>query len=300
MRIAAVDIGTNTVRLLVARVECRDDVTVVHWLDHREAVTRLGEGVDVDRVLSQEAMGRTLAVLAGYREVIRRHEASLVVAVATSATRDAGNREDFLGRAEQALGCVPTVISGNEEASLAFSGTTNAAEGEPPHLVVDLGGGSTEFVLGKAEPDLAISVDIGSVRLTERRLPHRPATPGQVAAARSEARRLLDVVALPDEPGTIFGVGGTFTTLAGMIGDGSVHGTVLDGAGLAEVVENLRTATIAETISRWGVHPRRAPVLLGGAIVAEQALAHLNASTITVSERDMLDGIVIEAARTVR
>lgn len=298
MRIAAVDIGTNTVRLLIARPEERDDGTIVHWLDHREAVTRLGEGVDADRVLSEEAMGRTLAVLAGYREVIRRHEASIVVAVATSATRDAANRDHFLGRAEQALGYAPTVISGGEEASLAFSGTTNAATGEPPHLVIDLGGGSTEFVLGKTEPDLAVSIDIGSVRLTERRLPHRPATPGQVAAARSEARRHLEAVVLPDEPGAIIGVGGTFTTLARLISDGPVHGTPLDAAGLTEVVEALRTATIEETTSRWGVHPRRAPVLLGGAIVAEQALVHLNAPAITVSERDMLDGIVIEAART--
>ncbi|NNF63150.1 MAG: Ppx/GppA family phosphatase [Acidimicrobiia bacterium] len=300
MRIAAVDIGTNTVRLLIARTESRDSETVVHWLDHREAVTRLGEGVDDDRVLSQDAMGRTLAVLAGYREAIRRHEASMVVAVATSATRDAANREDFLARAEQALGYAPTVISGGEEASLAFSGTTNAATGEPPHLVIDLGGGSTEFVLGKTEPDLAMSIDIGSVRLTERRLPHRPATPGQVAAARSEARRHLDTVVLTDEPGTILGVGGTFTTLAHLIGDGRVHGAQLSAGVLTDVVARLSRATVEETVSRWGVHPRRAPVLLGGAIVAEQALAHLDAGTITVSERDMLDGIVIEAARTVR
>lgn len=290
MRIAAVDIGTNTVRLLVA-TPVMSEGTVVEWIDHREAVTRLGEGVDADGLLTAEAMGRTLAVLAGYREAIKRHRADAVVAVATSATRDAANRDEFLDRAERALGYRPSVITGDAEAELAFLGTTNGATGDRPYLVIDLGGGSTEFVFGKSKPDLTMSIDIGSVRLTERRLPDRPASVGQVAAARSEARRLIDAVQLPEDPGCVIGVGGTFTTLGALAGSNT-----LEASALGDIIERLRTMTIADTASLREVHARRAEVLLGGAIVAEQALLHLDRTAVHVSRRDMLDGMILEAA----
>lgn len=300
MRVAAVDIGTNTTRLLIAEV-AGDQVI---RLDRRATVTRLGQGVDAGRTLLPGAIRRTVTVLSGYAEAMREAGCDRVRAVATSATRDAANRNEFLDAAVAALGVRPEMITGEEEAQLSFSGTTAGAAGSPPYLVIDLGGGSTEFVLGTESPRYLVSVDIGSVRLTEQALPEHPASLAEVAGAR---RRVDDVlaagVALPETPGTALGVGGTFTSLAAMhleletYDADRVHGTRLDIDDLVGLVERLARLTIAETEAIPALDPARAPVLLGGAVVAEQAVRHSGAVAIVVSEHDILDGIVRSLVR---
>ncbi len=301
MRVAAVDIGTNTTRLLVADVMADGGSEgTVAWVDRRSVVTRLGEGVDSTKELGEEPMARTVAVLATFGEALRSLRCDSARAIATSATRDAGNRERFLDRAEVVLGVRPEVISGAEEARLSFAGTTGGVAGPGPYLVIDPGGGSTEFVLGTATPEAVTSVDIGSVRLTERELPDRPASPAQLAAARRHVDDLLTSrVERPARVGTAIGVGGTYTSLAaihrGLAAYDSdlVHGTRLGVTDLHELTDRLATLTLPETEAIPSLDPARAPVLLGGAVVAERALRHVGSGHITVSERDILDGVVL-------
>jgi len=295
VRVAAVDIGTNTVRLLVADVTAGGDVT---WLHRRAMVTRLGQGVDATGTFSCEAVDRTVAALAELGDEARTRGWRIARAVATSATRDVADRDVFLDRAESVLGFRPEVIDGDEEAALAFAGATMGGGGDPPFLVIDPGGGSTEFVLGDDHPVYAASVDIGSVRLTERSLPRHPAPAGDVAAAGRHVDDLLAAgVRLPHRPQTVIGVAGTFTSLAALHLDlpaydpDAVHGTVLDADDLKGLVARLALMSIDEVAVLPAIDPGRAPVLLGGAVVAERSLAHVGAPQITVSERDNLDGI---------
>jgi exopolyphosphatase/guanosine-5'-triphosphate,3'-diphosphate pyrophosphatase len=308
VKIGAIDIGTNSVRLLVASFVAADlfGPERLAWLDRRVTVTGLGQGVDAAGRFHPDAVGRTLAVLAGYGEALRAWGVDQAAAVATSAARDAADREAFLDRAERALGFRPTVIPGDEEAALSFRGATADIEGAGPFLVIDPGGGSTEFVLGKNRPDHSVSVDMGSVRLTERALPLRPATPGQLDRARAEVARHLRNVRLPDEPGTVVGVGGTFTSLAAIALDlpqhdmEMVHGFRLGVGRLAELVQQLSDLSIQETAAIPSLDPARAPVILAGAVIAHMSAIHVGASEITVSESDVLDGVALETALALR
>jgi exopolyphosphatase/guanosine-5'-triphosphate,3'-diphosphate pyrophosphatase len=206
-------------------------------------------------------------------------------AVATSASRDARNREVFFDRAELALGVRPEMISGDEEAALAFAGATSRTAEPAPHLVVDIGGGSTEFVT----VDGGRSFDIGSVRLTDRVLSDRPASPDQVAAARAAVAEMF----LPVTPfaGSVIGVAGTWTSLARIH-----HGdTVLVHLSLADItglVERLAGLTEEQTAALPGLDPARAPVILAGAVIAEGAATATGAERVVVSEHDLLDGVV--------
>jgi exopolyphosphatase/guanosine-5'-triphosphate,3'-diphosphate pyrophosphatase len=304
MRVAAVDIGTNSVRLLVADYHRQDlfEGSRLTWKDRRVTVTRLGQGVDGAGHLEEAAMGRTIAVLAGYGEAIRAWDVDGVAAVATSAARDAANREDFLDRAQLALGFRPRVISGEEEAELSFRGATAGIDGRAPFLVVDPGGGSTEFVLGDQHPEYSVSIDIGSVRLTERHLPDRPAGDEAMAAARAEVDRLLLSVLLPVPPGTVVGVGGTFTSLGAMAANlteydpAVVSGLVLDRETLSGLVAQLAVMSVEETAAIPSLDPARAGVILGGAVVAERALIRVGAAAAVVSESDILDGLAMSVA----
>ena len=296
VKVAGVDIGTNTTRLLIADVEAG---TIVR-LDRRAIVTRLGQAVDESRTLLPEAIERTVDVLAEYGEAIRGAGCEQVRAVATSAARDALNRDVFLDAAESAVGVRPVVISGDEEAALSFAGTTTGLAGAAPYLVIDPGGGSTEFVVGTGRPSYAVSVDIGSVRLTERAFPAHPALPSQVAEARSRVDELFAAeVHLPGPPGTVVGVGGTFTSLAavhlGLLAYDSdrVHGTALALGALHDLVDRLALLTMDQTAAIPSLDPARAPVLLGGAVVAERSVRHVGAAEVMVSEHDILDGIVL-------
>jgi len=298
MKVGAVDIGTNSMRLLVAEVRGGR----VQWLNRRTTVTGLGAGVDATGRLSEEAVRRTVAVLGRYGEALARAGVAASRAVATSATRDAGNREDFLDRAAAALGTRPDVITGEEEAHLAFIGATHAGAGSPPYAVIDIGGGSTEFVFGAEDVSYLHSVDIGSVRLTDRTLSARPAPSDQLAAAQDQAAGILAAIELPGTPNTIIGVAGTFTSLSAISQDlpeydpGRVHGSVLTVARIAELVLYLSTLSVKETAAIPSLDPARAPVILSGAVVAEEALRRVGATEVMVSEHDSLDGIALDLA----
>lgn len=303
MRVAAVDIGTNSVRLLVADYIAGDlfGGERLVWQDRRVAVTRLGEGVDAAGQLGEAAIGRTIAVLAGYGEAVRAWDVEAKRAIATSATRDAANREVFLARAELALGFRPDTIDGAEEAALSFRGTTAGVVGEQPFLVIDPGGGSTEFVLGSDRVEYGISVDIGSVRLTEGELPDHPASAEQVAAARRQVDAALATVELPSAAGTVIGVGGTFTSLGAILLDlpgsdpAAIHGTAFPADLFGGLVAQLSRLTVAETAAIPSLDPGCADVLLGGAIVVERAVARSGVSEVVVSEAGILDGVALSA-----
>jgi exopolyphosphatase/guanosine-5'-triphosphate,3'-diphosphate pyrophosphatase len=289
---AAVDIGTNSMRVLVV-----DDDGVER---HREArVTGLGRGVDRAGRLSEDAVDRTLAVLSDYGALMRAAGVDRVRAVATSATRDAANRDEFLNAAEHALGVRPETISGLEEAGLAFVGATEGITAERPHLVVDIGGGSTEFVRRDGDRLTAVSVDIGSVRLTDRMLSDRPVAFDQLEAAMRHVESLF-VEEVGDVPsvGTVIGVAGTWTSLAAITlglpayDRDVVHHSILERLQLDRLVERLAGMSIEETAKIPSLDPARAPVILSGAVVAREAMRLLGVSSVLVSEHDLLDGIV--------
>lgn len=298
MRVGAVDIGTNTMRLLIAEV---DDGEVT-WLDRRATVTGLGAGVETNGRLSEGAIARTIEALSGFGGALADSGASRVRAVATSATRDAANREEFLDRAEAVLKIRPDVISGAEEAALAFTGATRAFREAPPYIVIDVGGGSTEFVFGSDVPIYRVSIDIGSVRLTDRMLEARPALPDQLAAARDHVASLLDGIEFPVRANRVIGVAGTFTSLSAISQDlpaydpGRVHGSTLTIARLAELVLYLSLLSTEETAAIASLDPARAPVILSGAIIAEEAVRRCGLPEVTVSEHDSLDGIALVLA----
>jgi exopolyphosphatase/guanosine-5'-triphosphate,3'-diphosphate pyrophosphatase len=287
---AAIDIGTNTVRLLILDDDGRD-------LERRYVVVGLGKGIDATGTFQAGAVERTLDTLDQYREAIDRHGVDRVRAVATSATRDVTDGEAFLDDAERVLGVRPEVISGEEEAALSYRGALRGGPGEPPIVAIDVGGGSTEFVYGTDEPEYATSIDMGSVRLTERALPDRPASAEQAAGARAEADRMLSEVGLPGPVTTAVGVGGTFTTLAtlsrGLPYHTSVEGERLSLADVGLLIDRLAELTIEGTAALDGIDPTRAPVILGGAIVVERAMAAAGLDQVIVSEHDLLDGIAL-------
>jgi len=298
MRLAAVDVGTNTARLLVAELAGGR----VLDLERRAVVVGLGTGVDASGRISEAAIERTVALLGEYRALMTGHRVERFRAVATSATRDAANASQFLDRATEVLGTRPEVIGGPEEAALSFQGAIAGLPGPGPTLVIDVGGGSTEFVVGDDAPLAATSIDIGSVRLTERLLVERPATDEEVAAATDLARRMFAPVAIPGPPVRAIGVAGTFTSLAAIhLGLASydlarVHGSTLTVADLDHLVATLSPLTIEETAAIPSLQSDRAPVLLGGAVVVREAVRRCGLGRVTVSETDLLDGIVLGLA----
>lgn len=287
-RAAAVDIGTNSTRLLIA--EARGSrLTDIARID---TVTGLGRGVDASGRLSGEAIARTVRVLASYGRRIEEAGVRNARAVATSASRDAANRDRFLAAARQALGFRPEIISGDEEAALVFAGATAGLADPGGAVVIDIGGGSTEIVTGVG----GVSTDIGSIRLTERRLPDHPARPEHLAASRREARRVLSAAETPRRSRGM-GTAGTWTTLAVLsLGLDAYDPDVLEGATLSladleGMVAWLASLTLEEKRAIPGLHPMRAPIILGGAIVAETSLRVLNLEEVTVTGHDLLDGV---------
>lgn len=296
MRVAAVDIGTNTVRLLLADVVGDPGHLRVEDVARHEIVTKLGEGLDATGRLGLEPMGRALAGLGYYAGLIDGFGATHVGGVATAATRSAANGDEFISQAAEVLGFDPRIIDGVEEARLTFAGATNALDPVGSYGVVDVGGGSTEFVIGRDRPEYAISIDIGSVRLTERI--QQLAIEG-LAAQRRYVDSLLVGVTPPHTPATLLGSGGTFVTLA------AVHGNLpkdeveqseypaLTVGELAATVEHLQQMSVADIANLPGVVPGRAGVLKAGAICAERAVAHLGASEVAISVSDILDGLAL-------
>jgi exopolyphosphatase / guanosine-5'-triphosphate,3'-diphosphate pyrophosphatase len=309
-RVAAIDCGTNSIRLLVADVTKRDDGT--SWLRdvHREQrVVRLGQGVDATGTLNPEALERTRVALADYTAILRRKGAESVRMVATSATRDASNRDDFFDMTRSVLGVPAEVISGDEEATLSFTGAVGDLDPDDgPFLVVDVGGGSTELVLGtwdgvKATPKAAKSTDIGCVRITERCLKSDPPTIDEIAAGRELAREVLrgafDVVPVA-EAKTWIGVAGTATTMGAIALDlpqydsEAIHLSRVSRETIAATSDRLLKLNHDERAAIPVIHPGRVDVIAGGSLIfqvlAEQ-LPHI--AELTVSEHDILDGIAL-------
>ena len=299
MRSAAVDIGTNTARIFVA--QSSGTGLPLEALRRLAVVTRLGRGVDAARALSSESVRRTLSALADFESVARGFDAPIVDAVATSAVRDALDRDAFLGAAAEVLGVRPRVIGGAEEAALTFRGVASRVASDGPILAIDLGGGSTEIVFGRDSPEYAVSIDIGSVRLTERCLGRLPAPLAAIERARVEVDRLFAAVAVPSLPKTAVGVGGTFTSLAAILLDlelyepHRVHHSRFGAEAFDELVESLSPLTLQETTALGSLDPARAPVLLGGAIVVAGALAATGVGEVMISEADILDGMILAA-----
>jgi exopolyphosphatase / guanosine-5'-triphosphate,3'-diphosphate pyrophosphatase len=294
MTVAAVDIGTNSVRLLIADENGRE-------LERAMQITRLGQGVDQSGALHPDAITRTLAVLSSYGQRIQSFGVRRVRAAATSAARDTSNRELFFDAAERALAARPELLSGDEEARLSFRGATAGLDtSDGPFLVIDIGGGSTEFVLGHSEPEQQISVQMGCVRLTERHLEADPPTVAQIDACIGDVRHeLLRVRPAVDvqRARKVIGLAGTVSALAAMqlgldeYDANRTHGSVLTRANVEALFERLREATV-ETRRGLLVQPGRAEVIVGGAIVLLTILREFAIDGLIVSEHDILDGLV--------
>jgi exopolyphosphatase / guanosine-5'-triphosphate,3'-diphosphate pyrophosphatase len=296
MRVAAIDLGTNTTRLLVADVEDGR----VDEIEARTEITRLGEGVDSRRRLLPVPVARTRNVLSDYRRRLEALSAERTLAVATSAIRDAENGDAFLGEVEWSYGFATRLVGGEEEAELMFRGVTSDGELDRPTLLLDIGGGSTELVVaGPAGVLSRESLDIGSVRLTERFLHGDPPTSDELAACAEHVRR-----ALPEslEVEDAIGVAGTVTSLAAIdleldvYDRTTVHGYSLPLETIEREVARLAELPLAERRRVRGLHPERAPVIVAGGIIVREALTSLGLDNLMVSERDILHGIALEAA----
>jgi exopolyphosphatase/guanosine-5'-triphosphate,3'-diphosphate pyrophosphatase len=301
VRVAAIDCGTNSVRLLVADVDRA--AGRLSDVDRRLEIVRLGEGVDATGRLGAEPLARTLRALRSYRQIIAETSASAVRMVATSATRDAANSSEFVAGVGDILGIEPEVLSGEDEARLSFTGATAelAGDADAPYLVTDIGGGSTEFVLGEpGAVTAAVSVNIGCVRMTERHLHHDPPRGDELAAARADIDAALDVVAgkIPvSSARTLVGLAGSVTTVAALVlGLDSyqaerIHHSRVSAAAVREVTASLLTQTRAERAQLAVMHPGRVDVIGGGALVLAQIMERFGFGEVLVSEHDILDGL---------
>jgi exopolyphosphatase/guanosine-5'-triphosphate,3'-diphosphate pyrophosphatase len=301
-RVAAVDIGTNSTRLLVADVEGEGADARVKQIQREMRITRLGAGVDADRTLRPDAIERTVTVLREYGAIIERLGATRVRATATSAPRDASNRDEFFDPATEALrGTRPELLSGEDEAALSFLGATSGLHEPTPYLVIDVGGGSTEFVVGTAKPEGLISVNIGCVRLTEQYLHGDPPEPEELSNAVSAVRDHLADVGR-ELPGiaaaaTVVGLAGTVTTLAAVelglstYDPEAVHHFRLTRQAAEDVFRTLATEPIAQRRHNPGLDPGRVDVIVGGAVIVVSVLRHFGFAELLVSETDILDGL---------
>jgi exopolyphosphatase/guanosine-5'-triphosphate,3'-diphosphate pyrophosphatase len=315
-RVAVIDCGTNSVRLLVADVD--PDRGELVDLARRMEIVRLGQGVDATGRLAPEALRRTFAALRDYANVIADSGATAVRMVATSATRDASNSDEFTSGVRQILGIDPEVISGSQEAYLSFSGATaelarfagGPAALAPPYLVTDIGGGSTEFVLGNpgsaaAAGLSAISMNIGSVRLTERHLRADPPTPDQIAAATAEIDAALATAAesVPvATAATLVGLAGSVTTVTAIAlglaayDPNRVHHARVGAERVHEVTMLLLSQARAERAANPVIHPGRVDVIGAGALILDRVMKQFGFAEFVASEHDILDGIAWSAA----
>ena len=289
MPVAVVDIGTNTTRLLVAE---REDGEVVE-LERRTTITSLGRGVDATGRLADGAMDRVAEAIAVYREVIDRLGAEPVVAVATSAMRDAENGPAFRDYLKEKYGVDARTISGDEEARLTFLGATAGRNDDRETVVIDIGGGSTEYVVGEAghDPSFHVSTQMGSVRHTERFLHSDPPTGDELQALAEEVRRTV-----PDVHSEhAIAVAGTATSLAAIDGADEVHGYRLGLASCERIAARLAVMPVDERRNVDGLHPDRAPTIVAGAVILTESIRALGLDQVEVSDRDILHGAVLTA-----
>ncbi|MFF7984623.1 exopolyphosphatase [Streptomyces sp. NPDC007901] len=311
-RVAAIDCGTNSIRLLVADVEPATGELVD--LDRRMTIVRLGQGVDRTGRLAPEALERTFAACREYAAVIKEHGAERLRFVATSASRDAENRDEFVRGVLDILGVEPEVITGDQEAEFSFTGATRELSGREdlakPFLVVDIGGGSTEFVVGEEHVRAARSVDVGCVRMTERHLVHEghvsdPPTEAETAAMWADIERALDLAeeTVPlREAHTLVGLAGSVTTLSAIHQDlpaydsAAIHHSRIPYTRVREITEWLLRSTHAERTAIPSLHPGRVDVIAAGALVLQSIMERVGAQEVVVSEHDILDGIAWSVA----
>jgi exopolyphosphatase / guanosine-5'-triphosphate,3'-diphosphate pyrophosphatase len=299
VRVAAVDAGTNSTRLLIADWDGQELTRVAA----RSHITRLGRGVDATGRLSAEGLDATIERLAEYRDLIVEHRAVRTIAVATSAARDASNADELIARGAR-VDMNLRVISGREEAEASYAGAT-IGMGYGEHLVIDVGGGSTELIVGSGgEVRQALSLDLGCVRLTERHLHHDPPTEEELAAIAGRTGTLVGLL-LPDVepiPAEAIAVGGTATTLGAILLDldtydpDAVDLTPMTRVELGEIRDRLARMTAAEIARIPVVQPGRADVLVAGAELFVALADVMGLESLVVRDRDMLDGLAIEAA----
>jgi exopolyphosphatase / guanosine-5'-triphosphate,3'-diphosphate pyrophosphatase len=297
-RVAVVDVGTNSIRLLVAEPGTPLDV-----LDRRLTITRLGAGVDATGRLNDAALMRTLDCIAAYAGRWAELGAQRIRITATSAIRDAADRERFFDGVRERTGVNAEVLTGEEEARTTFRGAVTCVDGLPPYVVLDIGGGSTEFIRGTGEPEAMTSRQLGCVRLTERCLASDPPTAEELRAAKGiidaeldEAERLVD----PRSARTLIGVAGTVTTLAGLhlgldeCDPERIHGTSIEAHAVTALTAWLAGMPAAERAALGPVQPGREDVIVGGALILCRAMDRFAFEEVLVSEADILHGLALE------
>lgn len=304
MRVAAIDCGTNSIRLLIADVVDNKIIDVVRTM----IIVRLGEGVDQTREFSHAALTRTFAAVDVYAGLIAEHKPEVVRFVATSASRDVSNRAEFFAGVKERLGIEPTVISGDEEARLSFLGATAGLAELPdapaaPYLVIDIGGGSTEFVVGSFAPTAAISTDVGCVRMTERHFHDDPPTAQQISDATQDVDAAIataaSVVPLEDVR-SLIGLAGSVTTIAALAlnlqsyDPTKIHGSRISAEKVHEIAQELLSMTRAQRAGLGPMHEGRVDVIGGGALVLDRIMQVTGLSQVVVSEHDILDGIAFD------
>jgi exopolyphosphatase/guanosine-5'-triphosphate,3'-diphosphate pyrophosphatase len=298
--VASIDIGTNSTRVLVARpVDGKLDI-----LDRRNTITRLGQNVGATGRLADDAVERTLACLRDYRAILDELGVDRLRVAATSASRDAANRDEFFDAVEEVVGVRPELLSGDDEGRLSFIGATGDLDPAlGPFLIVDIGGGSTEFILGTDHVEGVLSVDVGCVRLTEKFLDHDPPLPEELTACISFADAYLDDV-IREVPGsaearTLVGLAGTITTVAAVeIGLATydreaIHHFVLTRDAAEDVFRTLATESRADRIHNPGLEEARADVIVGGCCVLVALFRRFGFDEMIVSEADILDGLAL-------
>ena len=301
MKAAVIDIGTNTVRLLIAK-ESADG----KWLDvvREVEIARLGEGVDASGELNPRAMERTLTVLERYSDLMLKYDVGKVRIVSTSAMRDARNAADFIAMVESRLGLRIKVISGAEEGRLTFAGAASATLVAPGSLtlVVDVGGGSTEYIWGvDGSASDAVSIDIGAVRLTELFFKSDPPADSELAAARALVGERTSQVferIVAAEPNALVAVAGTATQLAAVLyrvepyDPARIHGSRITRGELRALVAKLASLDLDARKALTGMDPKRADVIIAGALILDETLSRLGFTEMLISEHDILDGLM--------
>ena len=308
MRLAAIDIGTNSTKMTVADVADDGALTVVA---EEADVTRLGEGVDAARRLSDGAMARTLEAIVRFARQAREQGAEAVLGAGTSALRDAANGADFLAQVKERAGLDVQIITGDREAQLAYaavrSDATLAIPSEASLLVFDIGGGSTEFILGDAAGvGRHRSLDIGAVRLSERFLPSDPPTAYELEQARQFARAACETFPTPDAPPLVAGIGGTAVNVAAVTqglaqpDPDALHGATLAHADVSAALDRFTRLPLAERRQIPGLEPKRADVIIAGALILDTLLTYFGADHFTLSARGLRYGLLADYAKSRR
>ncbi len=300
-RVAVVDVGTNSVRLLVADAADGSLEAVARTM----TITRLGAGVDTTGRLDDAALARTLDCIGGYARRWRELGAQRVRISATSAVRDAADRDRFFDGVRARAGAEAEVLSGEQEARTAFLGATASVDGEPPFLVLDIGGGSTELILGTDAPEAMTSRQLGCVRLTDRALHDDPPTRAQLSAATGLVDEQLDGAAAVMDPSrgrTLVGVAGTITTVAALYGElpaylpERIHGTRVPFDGVDAVTERLAALTTAQRAELGPMAPGREDVIVAGCLILRRVMERFGFAEVLASESDILDGLALALA----